>query len=273
MGSSLAVVRIGLPWHGFPEKVVVEDYFKASGEVLGFTLIVCWTITLIFDYDIVKSNKLKDRFGYNNLCVGFDEIPASLFGSFFMSMSQYYSIRYVTLDSQRLELTSNGEPHWVRTLGYIVNFGYMLSMMGFQMLFIISPNYDSALGHFFPFLLIIIFRWLVCFANYLEKKCLMGSEIPTTSRVWFATYTISSFGFGILASIGFIVYDVQGRSGKDPLFPPVLVAIFDYMWFICLFLTDKFLPKGHVLDFKVSPDIELQIMQTPRSLSMWSVRA
>ena len=71
-------------------------------------------------------------------------------------------------------------------------------------------------------------------------------------RMWFAAYTITSFVFAIFALIGFIVYDVQGRYGEDPLFPPVLVGIFDYIWFFCLFLTDKFMPKGHTFDFNIT---------------------
>ena len=62
-------------------KIYPKKYLQASFEVFLSMLVVSWAATLAFNTDIVESNRIKDVFGYNNVCVGFDMEPAKYFVS------------------------------------------------------------------------------------------------------------------------------------------------------------------------------------------------
>ena len=53
-----------------------ERYLEAAGECFILMIGVSWALTMAFNPDVTRDNKLLDRVGYNNMCVGFDSPPA-----------------------------------------------------------------------------------------------------------------------------------------------------------------------------------------------------
>ena len=73
--------------HPLAPLYTAADYLKAMGEALAILFVVVWTVTYIsrpkyHGEFIVDVNPLRDRIGFNNLCVGFDTTPAAYFGTF-----------------------------------------------------------------------------------------------------------------------------------------------------------------------------------------------
>ena len=86
------------------QRVLPEDYLSASGESLAFIILQAWILAYFFSYDNILSNPLKDRFGYNNVCVAWDVPPALYTSAFLFSLPVYCTVRYVLLDVERMAL-------------------------------------------------------------------------------------------------------------------------------------------------------------------------
>jgi hypothetical protein len=82
LGAAAALTHARVPpqfaRNPFPKDgcVVPERYLEAAGETFILMLLVSWALTAAFNPAILADNKLRDRVGYNNLCVGFDSPPA-----------------------------------------------------------------------------------------------------------------------------------------------------------------------------------------------------
>merc|ERR1712222_210710 len=67
-------------------------YTKAGGEVLVMVLALTWTITYFTRRDVISDNPLRDRLGYNNVCVGLDTKPASYVAALLWPFLSYFNI-------------------------------------------------------------------------------------------------------------------------------------------------------------------------------------
>jgi len=126
-----------------------EDYSGAVGELFAVVIAMSWTLTLIFEPDIVKKNVLRDRLGYNNVCVGFDAYPANVFAAFFWALVVFFICRYAELDIMRLDLNwemgdknKNQIPLWKYRFVYISNIWLGLAYAFFIGCFVINPGYS-----------------------------------------------------------------------------------------------------------------------------------
>ena len=81
-----------------------EHYSKSAAETIALTLAGSWIVTLIFNPDVADSNPLRDRMGYNNLCVGLDTAPAKFVALPGLVLTSYFGICYTFSDTQRCEL-------------------------------------------------------------------------------------------------------------------------------------------------------------------------
>ena len=70
------------------------------------TMAVSWTLTLMYNPNVLASNRLKDMVGYNNLCVGFDTEPARTVATPLFALMAYFGIRYVALDGVAADMPS-----------------------------------------------------------------------------------------------------------------------------------------------------------------------
>lgn len=80
-----------------------KAYLQASFEVFILMLALCWILTAWFNPSIMDSNRIRDVFGYNNVCVGFDTVPARYFAQPLMCLQGY--MRHSVTASAALTLT------------------------------------------------------------------------------------------------------------------------------------------------------------------------
>lgn len=86
--------------------IVPERYLEAFFEQFILSMIIAWTLTCLYNPDIISRNRLRDIVGYNNVCVGFDSEPARSVMVPMFCFQSYLGIRYVHLDSMRAEIHS-----------------------------------------------------------------------------------------------------------------------------------------------------------------------
>jgi hypothetical protein len=226
-------------------------YLKASGEVLFFCFSCSMAITAIWNPAILKSNLLKDRIGYNNVCVGFDTAPAKYFASPLITFACYLAMRYVWEDSERvkIQVASGAITSKQARMSRIANLMYFVSTWIFPLTLIIPPvSSASVWAHSLCFIQLIVARLFAVWANFNEAPL-----VSTKEKIFMRVYAVVSILFPLCLMVDYIAYDNgDSKSRQKPLIPTPVTAIFDYTWFICLAVTTKFLPEAPPITFEYS---------------------
>lgn len=225
-----------------PNKGVIhpEDYLKAAGELLFLLFAVVWGVTYVWNPGVIEQNPLRDRLGYNNLCVGFDAAPATYIGLLLFLPTVYFCIRYAWTDMERTQLLRARLTSLQYYFSVSTDALYVVSICVFGLVFVISP-FDSIWLHSLAFLQYIAIRFLVVWANIYEH-----AAPPKSSIRFLWVYGFVSLAFPALVITNYLTYEAPpfGGDPASPLVPYQLSMIFDYTWFLCLALTTKFMPRA-----------------------------
>ena len=234
-----------------------ERYLEAAGECFILMIAVSWAVTWTFNPDIITSNPLKDRVGYNNMCVGFDSPPARYVAMPFQVLQAFLAVRYVSLDSARAVLEkaagriTDGQ-YWF-TRG--ANLCYGAFMTCFPVLLVVTPDV-SVNAHTYLFFAMLIFSFSVVAANFCEAEMVAAS-----SKIWFGLFGAFTAALPVLGAIDFWTY----REGQEaPLVPWQLVWMLDWGWFMLLGLTVVFLPDA--------PALKVHAVRAPWPCSVYTRR-
>jgi len=233
--------------------VFPEHYLKAGSETLGFLLLGSWILTLVFNPEALRSNLIKDRIGYNNICVGFDTSPARYFALPCFVLKAYLDIRYVFTATQRsdLEREDGMVAVYQHRFSLIANGTYGFYLLFLPFLVFVEPVDSSSVNfHYGVFALLILLRYLFISANFAQS--VSTHKISTWSWVWFSLFTFATFASLTFSAVDFALYDAQKGGEQAPPIPWVLLMITDYMWFMLVFLTTKFLPDLSPIHVKYS---------------------
>ena len=63
-------------------------------EVFVLLVIVCWVMTWTMRPDTLANNPLSDAWGYNNVCVGFDEVPMRYVAAVLWTVVSAFALQY-----------------------------------------------------------------------------------------------------------------------------------------------------------------------------------
>ena len=220
-------------------------YLKAAGETLGLALAIGWIVSLIFLPEVIKSNPLKDRLGYNNVCVGWDMPPASYFAMVPVAMTVYLGLRFVFVSIMKYDLMlENGllseRKHKLSTLASKL-FG--ITYCGVPVILVVTPK-QHVWWHTVLFIAIIYTRLAAVLASFWTTK---GSLDSLANKIFLGTYTVVSIVFPIMIFWQFFLFDIypgykEHLPGKG-FIPARFMMTFDNIWFLLLALTSKFLPS------------------------------
>eukprot|EP00943_MAST-04B_sp_MAST-4B-sp1_P007734 g7734.t1 len=199
----------------------------ATGESLILCVIVCWTLTVIFRYDVIESNPLKDVTGYNNVCVGFDVYPARIVAVPFMVAISYFSATRARLDSLRADLEYEiGDINIAQYKCTIyANNIYTCILFCVPGFLVVSPE-DNVAAHTGIFCLLIIGRFIASLADYYEAP-----KKTTCDRISFYCVLLTSFFLPFFLLLDFINYDFERGGKQEPYINSWLLMIVDYGWF------------------------------------------
>ena len=219
-------------------------HLKAMGELMFLVLAICWSITYLMLPDVIQQNPLKDRLGYNNLCVGWDVPPAVYVAGFGWILCAYFGLRFCYLDYLRSKLATHGTSHTSETFKFIkntLNICYAISLCGVILLLLIPPVVN-VWAHLCIFLFLIVSRYLVVLSIYLE----FPMEFEFKDKVFMVVYGICSIALPVLSLWQFWWYDYHTNGERAPIHPWIMGTL-DYLWFVCLATTAKFVPENTLL--------------------------
>ena len=209
-------------------------YLKAAGEGLFLTLLLSWLLTWIFQPHIIEKNPLKDRLGYNNVCIGWDVPPANYVASVLWIPVAYLALRFCFMVSVRFSL----DPGSSRFMHY-ANVSFAVAVCLFTLCLVIPPT-TSVWGHTLPFCSYIVARFLVVYALALKE----WDTMSLGDHCFIYYYGFVSVVLPIIYLSEFTYYAMAGV--KSP-WPWILTFVLDYSWFACLALTSKVLPSNIIV--------------------------
>eukprot|EP00438_Fugacium_kawagutii_P028371 Skav224999 [mRNA] locus=scaffold765:102197:111661:- [translate_table: standard] len=170
-----------------------ERWLEATGECFVLCIGVSWLVTAMFNPgSIFRDNILRSIVGYNNLCVGFDSVPARYVAMPLLVMQAVLAARYSYLDTIRLKATRHYLTWCQFQLGYWANTVWMAC---FPMLLVITAEFDSWMStkiHLFLFMATLFIMWMMLAGNVVEapelehlcEKREKGYEYPHPPIPW-----------------------------------------------------------------------------------------
>eukprot|EP01051_Picozoa_sp_SAG22_P007020 SAG22_NODE_479_length_9968_cov_43.841524_5_plen_405_part_00 len=232
----------------------VEDYTGAVGELFAVVAASSWALTAVFQPDLMESNALKDRLGYNNVCVGFDSAPANVLAAFLWCLIAHYNARYVELDIVRLDLNwemaengCNRIPLWKYRFIYFSDVWQGLAYVAFVGVFVLNPA-TRQVSHAY-------FWHSVCFLQLLPAVLLQktGTLLERHSRMtrgqlcFYFTFVAWTVLYILYLLVSYQVYYAGGKTGEDPYFSWWLGMLLDYGWLLMLCTSNQFLPAEDLI--------------------------
>jgi hypothetical protein len=219
-----------------------EIFYKAAGQCIFLLLAICWIITFIAKpispetgKVMWEGNALRNRIGYNNLCVGFDTQPALGFAMMAWIPISYLGLKFAVQDAMRTRLNVDELSTFKVVFSLLTDLWYGTSYIGFMMTFAVHP-WNNVWGHTIGFLNLAFAQWSVVFANVIE-----GDHV-TNSAVGFCIFygLVTLVNFGLILS-NYVYYE---RTGHGPWEPWWIGCFFDYLWFVCLGATGLVMPNA-----------------------------
>lgn len=249
-----AVIKLARP--GADKRAHAEEYLKAAGELLFTLFAIGWTLTSIYQPEFVKKNPLKDRLGYNSLCVGIDTIPSVWLAQILFVTVSYLCLRYSWLDFERATIKKRTTGPAVYHLTVLKDLLFTISICVFALVFVIGPE-ASAWGHTLAFIQYILVRFVCVWTSFVQ-----ATTRPTRAAWRFLyVYGFISVAFPVALVVNYHKYD---EGYPAPYINAWYTMCLDYGWFLCLALTSVFMPKSEEIRMVISLDDQnRQIVHRP----------
>ena len=225
----------------FPENNIKDPntYLQASFEVISATLGLSWVLTFIFNPTVMNDNPLKDRLGYNNVCVGWDTFPANIVGVIGTAIAVHLALRFVYLNDERMKLLDNKSSERVKRYGRLSSNAFVLSSILIPAIFAIPPTI-SVYAHTLPFIMFIVSSAAVLLGRFI----MFQDELSQIKAVYICAFSLLSFVYPVVMLCEYRYYDLYDEKSG---WPAEITMIIDYSWFVLLALMPFMLPKDIVL--------------------------
>ena len=195
--NELAAYRIQL--HRFLRHPLstVSDPTQLSSmitEVFVLLVVICWVMTAIVKPETFESNPLLDAWGYNNICVGFDEVPMRYVAGAGWCVLCAVTMEYTKALCGEIMLkeklgVKRRHSRVVSWLLVLAHLSFFFSTCFFMLCFLIPPT-ESRQWHTRPFEVYIICRYLslfaCCFEYYSEYDVRVADGMPLQLKVYLA---------------------------------------------------------------------------------------
>ncbi|KAL1508705.1 hypothetical protein AB1Y20_004800 [Prymnesium parvum] len=232
------------------ETIMPEQLLCASGEVWGVTFVLAWTLTAIFNPGTIANNPIKDRIGYNNVCVGFDTAPANFICLPLITLSTVFGFAAAFTDIQRAVLERSTDGPSARSLfkfrlTICVDIILMASMLCLPLLLLIDPTV-SPLGHLLVFIQNLISRLLSFVVPFIRENA-QRDQITRPRWLFLMAFAGISMILPVCWLIDFILYDPKQIS--HPI-NPIFLCIFDWSWVIFATVYSGWVPQFEAISIQ-----------------------
>jgi len=225
--------------------VMPMRYFKASNELVFLTLVVCWVVTLCYDWRQAFHHPARGMIGHLNPCFGWDYAPASYIAVFACAADVYLAWTYATLEQMRTHLRNyDGRISWAERFSLTTTYLHGLASMLWMLLWVVGPPDERWGAHLGFFSAAIVFRYLCTLGNFVECYWSEGgatrSMVERKHKVFIVVYGSVTMILPIIYFVNVGVYESQEREGHDPPIPWPVSQAFDVVWVACLATSSRF---------------------------------
>ncbi|CAJ1340367.1 unnamed protein product, partial [Effrenium voratum] len=246
-----------------------ERWLEATGECFVLCIGVSWLVTAMFNPGIFRDNILRSLVGYNNLCVGFDSVPARYCAMPLLVIQAVLAARYSYLDTIRLKATRAYLSWFQFQFGYWANMIFAVWMACFPMLLVITAEFESWAStkiHLFLFMATLFIMWAMIAGNIVEAE-----ELETPTKIWFFLFTMHTLLLPVVGVIDVLGFHPDLSPEQIPSIryehpePPVpwpVTAYLDYGWFLLLLLTVLFLPDAPPVETRMQVEMGMTYGKT-----------
>lgn len=232
-----------------------KDYMGASHEVVAYTLIITWILTMSVPAfrPQIFTHPARVIIGSFNPCFGWDYAPASWVSVSLCAFNVYFSYRYAWLKMLRRQLLKEPKT-WATTFNTFTTYAMALSSNLWLCLWIIGPNPKDPVGadtdgpeilwwslHTGVFVFYAGSKYNAYLGNLLEIR--LGPQKASVK----VKHTVFTIVYGL--SVGYLLM-VYGHSlyyhepGKGPVLGSGhFTQIADIVWIVCVICVSSYLPK------------------------------
>jgi len=223
--------------------VVPKQYFRASNELVVLTLIVCWTITLLYSPDKALNHPARNHVGHFNPCFGWDFAPASYLAVFACAADVYLAWTYASLESIRTRLRDyDRRMSPAERFALVTAYLHGIASMDWMVLWLVGPPDGRWATHLAIFTTAVSFRYLCTLGNYVEQRfglAFAAGRVHRKHTVFICVYGAVTASLPVLYFYDVFVYELEGRTGLDPPLPWWLLQAADVAWMTCLALSTR----------------------------------
>ena len=244
-----------LYWLSHPHSRFIDPimYSGVFTEAFAIICLFCWVLMLVVAPETLDDNPLRARWGYNNVCVGFDLPPMRYFAAVGWVPIAGLHVEYARVVISRLMTLRTQERIKASQRLFICLCGsHILFAFGacfFILCFCIPPT-ESVQWHTRPFAVYMLGKYFSTVALVIES-CLetdprFAKHLPYRAIEYVVAFGLPSLSLPILAELTYANYDAHG-PGTPPLFPPAITFCLDWSWFVLQLFSPFFMPRHAVL--------------------------
>jgi hypothetical protein len=207
------------PWFHNPNlpSPLPERYFHAAIYSFVAMVVTGAILTFTFAKPDLATTPLMAYYGYNNVCVVFDNPPSTYICPVYWFFAAYLIVRYAVEDTKRLvRLTSIGPGE--KAAAYSVNVILVLVAAFFSLCLAIRPELDMK-GHTLPFVALILILPVVSLMH-----CIQCRERSGIYLAGVGVYLVLSFSKAI--------FDIYALTSGSHVPPPIAQTV-DFLWLAC----------------------------------------
>ena len=122
------------------QTIYTTKYLGAAHEIFVWSLLICWTVSLIFTPEMVFNHPAREATWHFNPCFGWDFPPASYIAVILNSTNVYWTWRYAWLETTRSAmLPETGLQAWAERLASFAAYNLAFASNLWLLLWIIGP--------------------------------------------------------------------------------------------------------------------------------------
>lgn len=237
-------------------------YLSAAQEIFAITLVITWTITLIFYPEEITRHPAKHIIGTLNPCFGWDYPPASYIAMMMCSINVYLLWKYHFYIADLVKIVYKDTIPWYEGFIFYSSGFLALSANAWLLLWLLGPQSSGALIppdqiphgdlgpaaprdapqwiiHTLLFFNYAITQYITAIAQSVAVVYSQQKKLSRPCKTYLLVYSIT-----VLFMVVVYMWDLFTfwKKGSPAVVPTWMVNLANVLWVLCVLFTGSFLP-------------------------------